>query len=37
MTSLQYWAGVVILVIATAAPAQAQQPSAAGRIKVVSV
>jgi hypothetical protein len=36
MTSLQYWAGVVILVIATAAPAQAQQPSAAGRIKVVS-
>jgi hypothetical protein len=36
MTSPQYWAGVVILVIATATPAQAQQPSAAGRIKVVS-
>ena len=36
MTSPQYWAGVVILVIATAAPAQAQQPLAAGRIKVVS-
>jgi hypothetical protein len=36
MTSPQYWAGVVILVIATAAPAQTQQLPAAGRIKVVS-
>jgi hypothetical protein len=36
MTSPRYWAGVVTLVITAATPAQAQQPSAAGRIKVVS-
>jgi hypothetical protein len=36
MTSPRYWAAVFALVIAAASPAQAQQPSAAGRIKVVS-
>lgn len=37
MTSPRYWAGVVTLVVVAAAtPAVAQQPSAAGRIKVVS-
>ncbi|GAC1455490.1 MAG: hypothetical protein PVSMB1_05010 [Gemmatimonadaceae bacterium] len=36
MTSLRYFVGVVTLVVAAATPAQAQQPSAAGRIKVVS-
>jgi hypothetical protein len=36
MTSPRYWVGVVTLVVAAATPAQAQQPSAAGRIKVVS-
>jgi hypothetical protein len=36
MTSPRYWAAVFALVVAAASPAQAQQPSAAGRIKVVS-
>ena len=36
MTSPRYWAAVFTLVIAAASPAQAQQPSAAGRIKVAS-
>ena len=36
MVSPRYWAAVVTLVIAAASPAQAQQVSAAGRIKVVS-
>ena len=36
MTSPRYWAAVFTLVIAAASPAQAQQASAAGRIKVVS-
>ena len=36
MMSPRYWAAVFALVIAAANPAQAQQPSAAGRIKVVS-
>jgi hypothetical protein len=36
MTISRYWAGVLTLVLASAAPALGQQPSAAGRIKVVS-
>src|SRR5213075_2657233 len=36
MTSIRYCAGVVTLMTMTATPAQAQQPTAAGRIKVVS-
>jgi hypothetical protein len=36
MTSTRFWAGVFTLVVAAAIPAQAQQASAAGRIKVVS-
>jgi hypothetical protein len=36
MMSPRYWAAVFALVIAAASPAQAQQPPAAGRIKVVS-
>jgi hypothetical protein len=36
MTSPRYWAAVFTLVVAAASPAQAQQASAAGRIKVVS-
>jgi hypothetical protein len=36
MTSPKYWAGVFTLVVAAAIPAQAQQASSAGRIKVVS-
>ena len=36
MTSPRYWAAAFTLVIAAASPAQAQQPSAAGRIKVAS-
>jgi hypothetical protein len=36
MNSPRYWVGVVILVVAADTSAQAQQPSAAGRIKVVS-
>ncbi len=36
MTSPRYWGAVFTLVIAAAGPAQAQQSSAAGRIKVVS-
>ena len=36
MTKSLYWVGVFTLVVAAASPAQAQQPSAAGRIKVVS-
>ena len=36
MTSPRYWAAVFTLVVAAASPAQAQQPSAAGRIKVAS-
>ena len=36
MTSPRYWAGVVVLVLAAAAPARGQEPSAAGRVKVAS-
>src|SRR5205085_3070017 len=36
MTSIRYWAGVVTVMVMTAAPAQAQQTPAAGRVKVVS-
>ncbi len=36
MTSPRYWAAVFTLVVAAASPAQAQQASSAGRIKVVS-
>jgi hypothetical protein len=36
MSRIQWLAGVVIAVLVTAAPVYAQQPSAAGRIKVVS-
>jgi hypothetical protein len=36
MSSTQYWTAVFALVVAAAAPAHAQQTSAAGRIKVVS-
>jgi hypothetical protein len=36
MTISRYWAGVLTLVLASAAPALGQQPSTAGRIKVVS-
>ena len=36
MSRSQYWAAVVTLVVAAAAPVYAQQPSPAGRIKVVS-
>lgn len=36
MTSPRYWAAVFTLVVAASSPAQAQQASAAGRIKVVS-
>jgi hypothetical protein len=36
MTIFRCWAGVLALVLAAATPALGQQPSAAGRIKVVS-
>jgi len=36
MVSPRYWAGVVTLVVVAATPAQAQQESSAGRVKVVS-
>ena len=36
MAISRYWAGVLTLVLAAATPALGQQPSAAGRIKVVS-
>ena len=36
MTSPRSWTAIVALVLAAAAPAQAQEPSAAGRIKVAS-
>jgi hypothetical protein len=36
MTLSRYWAGVLTLVLAAATPALGQQPSDAGRIKVVS-
>jgi hypothetical protein len=36
MSRLRWSAGVVVVVLATATPVYAQQPSAAGRIKVVS-
>lgn len=36
MTTPRFWTAIVALVLAAAAPAHAQEPSAAGRIKVAS-